>query len=189
MKMSEHHKVHGLPVVIRSVQSGTELHLNFAPVERRQTVLFDVGGHAVEGYVELLRRHTSSDEEHDLDIVLRMGPRPETDYAPAPAAVLGNTSPVSTPKSERFAPGPGPRTVPLPESNAVPVPEVEVEDRFKPGPGPNLSDTPPAKVLVPDTAPEEDPDEDEPGEVEQEMVMEFAKKEAKPVRPSRRQGR
>ena len=176
MKISEYYKAHGLQGILRGAQTGTELHFAFGQGETRATVNLDVGGHSVEGYLELQRRHgVPEDEEFDMTVALRFGPRPDADYAPKPEAVLGNKSKVSAPVDPRFEPGPAPDLNPIPKPRAIASP-VEPVDGFDPGPGPALDVIEGARVFG-KTAEDED-DEEGSSEVERSMRGEFEAKEA-----------
>lgn len=197
MKLSDYHKTHGLYGTLRSPQTGTELHFGFDPDKTRATVTLDAGGHQVEGYLELVKRHgIADDEELDMTVALRMGPRPDEDYKPAPSAVLGSKAKVAVPIDPRFQPGPAPDLNPLPARKAVELPRAPV-DRFDPGPPPEgLEEFPEARAFVPST--EIDEDEAGPSAVEQAMTAEFnppavvkeakeeAKKEGKEGRDSKK---
>ena len=162
MKLSEYHKAHGIYGTMRSVQTGTELHFQFEPGQTRASVHLDAGGHTVEGYIELQRRHgVAQDEELDMNFVLKFGAvDPFAPTMPPPA------------DSKRFTPGPGPNLNPLPEKKLVDIPKEPV-DRFDPGPSPDgLEEFPEARVFVP-SAPDGE-DDAEPSAVEQQMRDTFA---------------
>ena len=190
MKLSEYHKSHGIYGALRSRQTGTELHFSFEPGQTQAPVVHDVGGHAVEGYIEIQRRHgIAEDDELDMTFALRLG-EPGTVKAVTPAKKVE----VDLSKDPRFIPGPAPNLRPIPAPKAVELPRKPV-DRFDPGPGPELSELPEARLLVP-SAPEVEDDDAGVNEVERAMAAEFApeaatekKAEVKEVKEEKREAK
>lgn len=170
MKLSEYHKSHGVYGALRSRQTGTELHFNMEPGQTRAPVVLDVGGHAIEGYVEIQRRHgIAPDDDLDMTFALRLGEGQPALGVPVKTAQRAE---VDVSKDPRFTPGPAPNLNPIPAPKAVELPRAPV-DRFDPGPGPELTELPEARMMVP-SAPEEEDDGAGPNEVERAMAAEFA---------------
>lgn len=162
MKISEYHKSHGIYGVLRSRQTGMELHFNLEPGERRAPIELDVAGHSLTGYIEIERLYgIPEDQEVDVAFLVHLGN----------AAVETKETPRV---NNRFEPGPGPNLTPLPKPSAVELPRVKV-DRFDPGPSPELQELPEARIFSPG-APDPDDEDDGagPNEVENQMAAEFS---------------
>lgn len=193
MKLSEYHKAHTINGVLRSRQTGTELHFNLEPGQMQAPLVLDVGGHMVEGYIQLQRRHgLAEDNDLDMTFALRLGEQPDI-----PDVVLGVKPSDDISKDARFNPGPAPNLNPLPAPKVIELPRKPI-DRFDPGEGPELSTLPEARVFVPSAPDEEEDDGAGPSEVERAMAQEFAppaekqaaeKEEKKEVKEEKKEGR
>ena len=69
MKLSEYHKSHGLSGTIRVFDTNTEIHFSFEKGKTRTGVELNMGGHAVEGYLEIVPVPTK-DPHAEFDVAL-----------------------------------------------------------------------------------------------------------------------
>jgi len=137
MKLSEYHKSHGLSGTIRAFDTNTEIHFSFEKGKTRTGVELNMGGHAVEGYLEIVPVLTKDpNAEFDVALYLVAGPRPPGDYQPDPKAVGGSTKAVAVPAPTFELPAAPPGLVPIPERQAEPARYEPVEGKFDPGPPP-----------------------------------------------------
>jgi hypothetical protein len=150
MKISEYHKAHGLSGVLRAFDSNTEIHFTFEKGKTRTGVELNLGGHIVEGYLEITGVPTKDpNAEFDVALSLLVGPRPAQDYQPNPRSVGGNKGLVATPEPTYELPPAPPGMVPIAEKKTEPA-KYEPVDRFDPGPPP----PPPEPAEVDEPEPE-----------------------------------
>lgn len=152
MKLSEYHKSHGLSGTIRAFDTNTEIHFSFEKGKTRTGVELNMGGHCVEGYLEIAPVPTKDpNAEFDIAIQLVAGPRPAADYQPSPKVTGGSTKPVSTPEPTFELPAAPPGLVPIPERRSEPA-RYDVVDKFDPGPAPPAPEPAVVEEREPDTA-------------------------------------
>ncbi len=152
MKISEYHNAHGLDGVLRAIGTNTEIHFTFEKGKTRTGVELNLGGHVVEGYLEITNVPTKDpNAEFDVALCLMAGPRPAQDYQPDPKAVGGSTAPVSVPEPTYELPPPPQGMVPIAEKKTEPA-TYEPVGRFDPGPPPPAPEPAVSEEPEPETA-------------------------------------